>query len=204
MAFIPVPNTAYLVVRYLSDSGKPLTNGFGFFKSGGWDVASLTVLTAAVEDAWIESLQALMSTAINLVGADAVDLTDAAGAYAESIIAAPPAGTRAGAGLPLHSAMSVTTRTGLRGRSFRGRIYHTGLTASDLTDDRKWSASVVAAVTAGYETFISALETEATADFSVISRYEDGVARAFGLHTEVTQVQGRAPVATVRKRVSAA
>ena len=199
--FIPVPDCAHVTLEYMYLGIKGFTNGLDFKKGTPYAVEDLNAIVEGVQDAWDESVNGLFTSEISFIGcnARALDAEDA-----PSVLFTFPtasSGVRSG-GIPaLHTAMSVTLRTGLAGRSFRGRLFHAGLATVDLANKTTWETSAAAAVSAGYNTFISALETLSGGQNVVISRQQGGVTLAEGEATPTTQYVGRLPVATVRGRV---
>lgn len=201
MAFIPVPNVAQLNLGYITDTGDLWSNGLHFLRTSGWATASLQTLCEAVEDAWIELLAPLVGTNGNLQRVSARDLTSASAPYYEINYGTPLAGTRSAAAVALHTSMSVTFRTALRGRSYRGRIYHYGLGNTDRQDEKSWQAAVAVTVGNAYDGLADILEAAATCEHVVASRYAGNAPRITGVSTPVTTVVGRLQIATQRRRV---
>lgn len=200
MPFVPVPNTAQVILEYQTNS-KPITNGFYFEKGTEWDAASLEALADTVFDAWAEGLQAAINTITFLTRISCIALFSETAPASVNTISALNQGTAAGDPLPRNVAMSVTFGTGLRGRSFRGRIYHTGTVDEWLLNEGQWDPESRALIDLSYGTFLGAITTEATCTHVVVSRVQGGVTLAVGETTPVTSVQARLPIATVRKRI---
>jgi len=109
----------------------------------------------------------------------AKDLTVAGGAEVDNTVSVGVTGGDPGASMPGNVALAVSFRTGLAGRSNRGRNYIPGV-------PRPWVAgNTVAGVWAGYlTTAYDSLITELVASeftWVVVSRFTAGAVRALGV-----------------------
>lgn len=201
MAFIPTPNCAVMTIGYVDNWGKGFSNNFSFQRSTPFTVPNLNQLISTAEDAFDELIKPYMSNFVSLVRftARAQDAEDAPSVVYD--LTTPITGTRSGELIALHTAMSVTLRTGLAGRSFRGRLYHSGLVDTDLVTSTRWVTATATQVGQQYGSFAGAIEEDTTAQQVVISRQMGGVELAEGVPTVITQHVGRTPIATVRLRV---
>lgn len=96
----------------------------------------------------------------------------------------PLAGTGGSVQLPNNVTLCIKWTTENRGRSFRGRTYHVGLTESQVTDNE-----VVAVAMGQFTTAYGALLTDlATAGWPLViaSRYANNQPRITGVATLVT------------------
>lgn len=116
------------------------------------------------------------------------------------IPAAPVAGTGVGDSLPLNGTWAITSRTALRGRSFRGRTFLVGLLTSILDDAGTGDGVTLAGIAAG---FIQHLITvpEPGWVWVVVSHFAEGVARAAGLATPIEQVSVDTLLDSQRRRL---
>lgn len=194
-----------LVVAELRGAGQVFQNTFGFKAiSAG---ATLTNLVADFRDAAIK----------NTSGGLLYPLTDDVGcAYVRAVDVVP--GTQAnveesfaevlGAGntsepLPFHCAVVITWRTGLAGRSYRGRTYLTGA-AEDQQNAGQWSSAFLAVVATFPVNMLATFgPTGSNANWQlvVISRVANGVERATPIGTAITGYAVRQPVYTQTRRV---
>jgi hypothetical protein len=102
---------------------------------------------------------------------------------------------------PNQVSMVITINTGLRGRSFRGRNYWSGLPIAAQLDQKTWTAPTAAAWDLAY----GALVTDIVAagwEMEVLSRFAAGAPRTTGVATDVTGFQARQPMATQRRRLT--
>ena len=110
-------------------------------------------------------------------------------------------GTQAGVAVPNNVAMSVTLKTALRGRSYRGRNFIGGLPAAALTNPSFWNPTIQAAVdNAWIQLGLAGVAAGFT--HSVLSRANNGVRRTVGVAVHIETYIARLPVATMRRRVA--
>lgn len=201
MAFVPVPNTAQLNLGYTTDTGDTWSNSLYLLRATGWTTTTLEQLCNEAADAWAELMPGIFAANCNLTQISAIDLTTASGAYAAATTGLPVAGTRSGAAIMLNVAMSVTLRTELRGRSYRGRIFHYGLANEDKQTEKLWQSDDAVTVGNAYDALFDVLSLALSCTPVVVSRYSGGASRITGVATPITVVEGRLPVATQRRRV---
>jgi len=201
MPFVPVPDTAQLNLGYTTDLGDTWSTGLNFELAGGWDGAALLQLCEAAVDGWTELMLGIFGTNCNLTSVTAIDLSSASGEYAAATSGLPVAGNRSGQATALNIAMSVTLKTALRGRSYRGRVYHYGLSNEDRQNEKTWQVDDAVTVQNAYDALVDVIELATGAEHVVVSRVSGGVTRITGLTTPVTQIVGRIPIATQRRRV---
>jgi hypothetical protein len=135
MPFIPAPGVAQVNIRarYLDI---PMENVLSF--TTGEDPATPSVLLDLVSQmasSWTANIMPNISNRYILTEIHARDLSIQAGAIATDTTVAGQAGAQAGAALPGNVAFCVSLRTGLAGRSFRGRTYFAGLTEPEVTEN---------------------------------------------------------------------
>lgn len=199
--FVPVPNAAALTLFFRSNAGKVFTNGFGFVKGSTWGTTDLQNLCDAVPDAFEELISPVMSEEVVLWQITARDLSTEEGNYAENVPASPIAGEDAFPLGLLNAALIVTFRTGIIGRSARGRMYFGGVAAAARVNDQLWSESKALQVQNAFGSFLPTIATETESEHCVISRQEDNVPLTTGITRVVTNYIGRTYVGTVRGRV---
>ena len=201
LPFQPVPDCAELILSYVAGDS-PLTNTFQFSKVGGWTQEDLDSGTLAVADAWEETMASVFNTTVHLRGSKMYDLEVDGGAYSERSYSPSIDGTRGGAHEAVNVATSVKRKTAMRGRSFRGRVFHYGLSVTDRVNQRLWTTAAVNEVAFAYEGFVDAIETATGGVCVVVSRYADNLRRAEGIYTPVTDWVGAQKIATKGKRAN--
>lgn len=198
MAFIPLPNTIKLVITY-TIGGKLAVNVL-FFRKPTSIVDGDLEDVADVADAWDASFQEpLRSTASELVSFTTTNESSSSGGAFIKTLQPPRPGGRMGTILPNNVAGVISTRTGLRGRSFRGRTYLAGITENDVVLD-EFTPEFIEEVLDVYEELQSAMTT-AGFTWVVASRYTNNAPRVTGILTPVTELRMNERVDTQRRRL---
>lgn len=196
MAFIPVPDVAFVDIR-MNVNGVPVSNGLYFrFPAGGITTTNLNDLVTNVETWWGAELAPLLSSDLTLDELIATDLTSA-----NSFQIVKPsilAGTRAGVVLPLNVSWVVKFLTAQHGRSYRGRNYWPVLLEADVTNNTVSAVYTVDIVDA-YTTLLGIYDLP---DWSwgVVSKFSGGAPRASGLFTPIINVSATDDQVDTRRR----
>jgi hypothetical protein len=130
MAFIPVPNTAQIRLEGRLDNQQTI-NDLYFFQDGGFTSLELEDLTANVFSWWNTSIVTVLNEGFSSLRASARDLTTENGISFETATGASSGGV-SGEAAPNNVAPAVSFRTGMAGRSFRGRNYIPGISNSSV------------------------------------------------------------------------
>lgn len=86
---------------------------------------------------WItDSLATNMAANVQVNGLRITDLSSSSGAQTDYTTGYPFDGSAGGTAHPNNVTVAIAHRTGLRGRSFRGRSFHIGLTSSQAADNQ--------------------------------------------------------------------
>jgi len=203
MAFIPAPDTAELSMHYLV-AGEDIVNVSNFLSDEPWDLTTLSQLANAAIDAADELLMATMTGNVTLVKAVATSLeTDTS---PQQTVFAPGGvvGTGGSAYLPLNQALVLKFGTSLRGRSYRGRLYHYGMIRDAQTDADTWVAASAQAVLDAYVAWYEAVEGEITGhevSHAVVSRREDNAPRTTAVVTPISTYSYNPAIGTMRRRI---
>jgi len=200
MAFQAVPR-GIEVKLVMSQNGVPVVNR--------WNVdAEHTPVTVtdledvqAVFDAWLTSDYAPAihsSVEFEQWVVTALDVEGGA-----QIIVAPTetAGGGGGTAAAANAALVVSYRTGLTGRSNRGRTYVPGLIVAYFTDAQHLSTGTATAFSGAFQNLIDAL-TAISMTLSVLSRIFDGAARAVGILITITELIVNTTVDSQRRRTA--
>lgn len=174
MPFIPADETARIAITYTNNLGNTAVNVIHVqTDEAPITLAVLGGMADVVED-WLASDWADVAgqnwTATNL---DLRDLTTATGPVLAREIT--EAGVLTAENLPSQVTIAISLRTGVAGRSGRGRLYHVGLTESQVTGDYINGATLTALQTA-YNNLRLALEA-ASYFWIVASFYTNGAPR---------------------------
>jgi hypothetical protein len=209
------PGTAMFTVSYVPTAGASdvLENVLHFQKNdlSDWGPSEISALTTQF-DAWrgtSDGTNALLTnhtSAHTLVGYTARDLSvDGGPEYTNAV---SHAGLDAGAPLSSGLSKALTLRTGLSGKSFRGRIFLSGLTAT-LTGTYGPDAcdpAVLGAIAAAWNNLITvAAGWTPACKWTVLSRKHKvgsipNVTRDTGLNTPVTAVSYSSTVIDFQRR----
>lgn len=131
MPFVPVPNTIAVDVVYLL-GGQRVENTLYFERGDGWDVASITAWLTDLR-AWIsEELMPSLSAALEFIELAARLLDTASSIGIVNTISPVVSGGVAGDAVSNNVSYTISFRTGLTGRSFRGRNYVPGLPVTSV------------------------------------------------------------------------
>jgi hypothetical protein len=192
MPFVPVANTALAEIR-VTANGQQCENTLWFEGITDPTVADLIALGGALQSWWTTSVAPLTSSDVQLREILCTSQTTVSSPQFSTVPATPEFGTSTANIVPNNVTMSVSFRTALRGRSFRGRNYIIG-----LTEDQVAGNSFVAGVTALWQSaYEDIFEAVVGIDFAwvVVSRFSgvnpstgQPIPRAAGVTTAVGTV----------------
>jgi len=188
MPFQSVPECAEVVIKATVEN-LPVFNVLNFWKPGGYDIVDLDALTLAVDTAWSSYFLADLHTSYLYQGAFGKGL-ELINDIQSSSVAGAGAGSASGDGFPNNVAFVLTFRTGLTGRSARGRAYIGGIPASATTTNNTVFSSFAAAMVAD----MGQVKTAAVGagwQLVVVSRITGGALRPLGVHNAVTSIVAR-------------
>lgn len=196
MAFIPTTNCAACALVFQGFAGDIQENTFHVQRTGAWTPTLLTAMAQGFQDWWYtgsggKAYRTRMWNGITLLQSTARDLTTQS-SPAVTVAANQASNVGAdGANLPMASGMTfaLTARTGLAGRSQRGRVFLIGLTAgfnTGVNQDTALAAAVNDEITAfnGLITKVTAVDAAAT--LVVLSTRHNNAPRSAGQTTAIT------------------
>lgn len=186
MPFIPVPNTASVECIYEWDNQIVENTLYYTLGTATPDLSDLTALVEAVSGFIRSGLLPLMADTITLLRLVGRVLETLDGIQYISTTGLPQDGASTAESMPNNVAACISLRTGLAGRSFRGRNYVPGLTIANI-DHNQLNPSSLAAIVDVYTALIAPVPASAW-NMSIVSRFTAGAARAEGIATPVTQV----------------
>jgi len=197
--YIPVEDTAEVRMAYVTLGGVA-NNVINFRKSGGWDATSLGDLAQAVSDAWETEVSPRVSEDISLDSVTATDLSSATGP--QVTLPAGISGANAQPVAPNNVTLAVSFHTNTRGRSYRGRLYHVGMSQSQITGDSIGDAGATATQEAYSDFFDSITTAVSGAEHVVVSRCQDDTWLTDGIATPVTAYSVEPTVDSQRRRLA--
>jgi len=197
--YIPAADTAEVRLIY-DTAGGIAENVINFRKSGGWTLGDLSDLAAAVEDSWETNISPIVAETITLRETVATDISSEHGGQVTDV-----GGISGGQGnpvLPNNVTFVVSFRTASRGRSYRGRLYHVGITENFVTLDSLGDSNA-AAFQADYENFFADIVTAvAGAEHVIVSRCQSGVWLTVAEVTPVTSYFVDSTIDSQRRRLA--
>lgn len=199
MAFIPIPNTAQ--VEYLCrQDNQAVENVLHYFIAAGPPtVSDLEVLAGAAATWWNTALKPLTPTNVSLVGIKVTSLQTNTAPVIEYVTGLPIVGTAGGTALPNNVTVVTRLTTDLRGRSYRGRVYHIGLTTTQVNGNVLASTFRTSLQAAWASALV--LGTAPAWTLCVASRFTNGAPRTTGVKTEVTGVSVNPTLDSQRRRL---
>ena len=199
MPFVPVPTTGEFHMIFTQD-GQVVENVFHVQFELGPTAEDLEGAAEVLKDWWNTELRPSCATNLTLQRIEGVDISDQAG---EAIVYSgglPLTGGASGAtAFPNHVTFAVKWGTGLRGRSYRGRTYHLGLTENSVTGNTIGGASITTFL-AAYGALIEDLSTE---DYTLVvaSKYHNKGPRTTGVATPILSCSIDPTVDSQRRRL---
>lgn len=182
--FIPVENTALVELVYSLPQGQIGENTFHVNNTDAFTPASLQTLASAFTAWYTGHWNALVSGTTSLTKVRCTDLTTQFAPGVEYTTGLPVNGNLTGNGLPNNVSVSIKFNTGLRGRSYRGRIYALGLTDNAVngnTVQTTWANNAITALNA-----LTVDHIPVGMNLVVVSKYHNKTPRSAGVCTIVT------------------
>lgn len=199
MAFVPAPGVCQ-VDLIQSQGGAPIVNSIYIRKTTAWTETDQGLLRAAIQTWWVNTHRANLSNDIALTAIRTRDLSVQDGVTVTQQLATPSPGTRPVDAAPNNVALVTSLRTGLAGRSRRGRLYLAG-----IGEDEVGQVIIDPARTAAIGSSMTALATTISAqgwDWVVISRFLNGVARVTALVTQILTIITNSGLDSQRRRLT--
>lgn len=204
MPFVPITNCVESEIRMRLDSQK-IENTLYWKKSTAWSAGDILTLGNNLLTWWPVYYAPFISSAVTLSEIYLTDLTsDTAGVLSVPAPAPHPAGDREAASLPNNVALTISFRSGQRGRSFRGRNYISGL-SEDAVVLNTVDTGVVSDIESGYNALFD-VASDSGCFWVIASRYSgvdtDGkpIPRVAGLTTDIISVLVVDPIVDSQRR----
>lgn len=186
MASVYNDNVAQADVVHIWD-GQTVENVLYFFYTNPINEAGLLNLATGLRDYWQTNMLPLMSSLVAFQYVEVTHLTPSP-AYTATVPAnSPNVGGDSNPASPNNVSITVSFRTGVTGRSYRGRNYWLGLTEPNVINSsvNPAHAALIVDAYAG----MTGPDTIATDwRWGVYSRYVNGVPRETGQFTDITTV----------------
>lgn len=188
MAFQSCPGTAELFTEFRMPDNSIGGNVWHFYYSGGGIITSvaLEALATTWRSLWTTHVRPEQSSGVALTRLSARSLETQNGPIYEEVLNPPLAGTSVSAPMPNNVTLAIKLGTNSAGRSNRGRLYHIGLTETQVTGNFVGDATAAALVTR-YNAIRAGISTGTDFFWGVLTRYADGELRPFGI-TNIIQL----------------
>lgn len=199
MPFIPAVDCVEVVLNWVADDGTQWKNVLNFADGLNDDSAARCQIIA---DAAAAAFSGTVRTRVNqyhtLVDVRVTNIGLQDGPWAVASVGV--AGSEVGNPLPSNVALCLTAYTNKRGRSFRGRIYHGGLSEASVSINNVLEVPAANIATAWNDALNAMLAIDCY--YSIVSRYANGAARQEAVVTTVSDVVVRdLRVDTQRRRL---
>lgn len=197
MPFVPFANTVQANLR-LTWSGEEVENVLHFQTPGAVTPADMAAVAEGLEDWWVTNMPAFVSSTVVYREVYVVDLTSQTGGTFTAAGGSGTPGTAGAQSLPNNNTVAISLRTANRGRSFRGRIYHIGLTEAQV-DNNTLVSSIQTALPAVYALLLNEASFGGC-QLAVASRFSGGQPRGTGVSTPVLTVLLADPTVDSQRR----
>lgn len=197
----PAPGVTRAVLQFRQD-GQVLNNVMHFVDPSGVQPPDPTELASRVALWWITWIRTFVSNLVLLEQVICTDLSEGAEPGAVYTTGLPENGSNAAAPLPNNVTVVMSLRTALRGRSYRGRVYHIGLTESQVVGNTV-DPALMTSLRANY-TFLTNLEGdtgEPVYQLAVLSYFTNNAVRPLGVATPVVSISSDGVIDTQRRRL---
>lgn len=197
MPFIALPNTIQANLR-LTWQGQEVENVFHFQAPGAVSSADLAAVAEGVEDWWLSNMLPYVNADCQYREVYAVDMSSQTGGVFTASGGSGTPGTAGSDSLPNNCTVAISFRTANRGRSFRGRAYHIGLTRAQVVDNEV-VPSIVTGLGAIYSLLLSGSAFGGCL-LAVASKRSNNAWRAVGVVTPVIDVVLADPTVDSQRR----
>lgn len=186
MPFVPVPLAARVELRFTAQSQQCMNTLWFEHETTAPNAMDLSELADMVYGWWVTNLAPITSESVEL---REVYVLAQDGGNVEWTLPGDPTdnqGAAVGSPLPNNVTLCVSFRTGLAGRSYRGRNYPVGILTSNQNGNFATNDYVVA-LQAAYGNLIDAM-TGTAWTWGVATRYSNNLPRPEGAMTPITAV----------------
>jgi len=185
-------------MRFTYD-GQKCENVYHVFYEGGWTESNMLTLGEAMKEWWVDTLQIVMPTTLQLDEITIEDLSPGSDAGVVYNAGLPIAGSNVNPQLPNHVTVALKKNTGMTGRHRRGRLYHLGIKEPDVTGNTVGASFVNGLLTAynGLIAVIQALDMV----WVLVSFFYQKSPRETALITPISSISCETTVDSQRRRL---
>jgi hypothetical protein len=199
MPFVPFNNVIRLDAIYSWD-GQAVENVHHFLVDETPNVDTANSLASSYINWWGTEMRSLQANTLSLVNVVATIMETENDPVVEVSSGLPQSGTSVNNSMPNNVSVAISWKTNFRGRSYRGRTFHLGLTEAQVTGSTV-DAGAVTALTNAYAELMALPVDVGPAILCVASRWSHGVLREQGVATAVTSVLVNNVVDSQRRRL---
>lgn len=199
MPFIPVPGVVQAELIYNWNS-QVVETVLHFRPSDPPTPTLMIELGVEMVTWWSGGLKGFQSNMLSLTQVKLTDLSTETAPVINHTALLPQTATNASPSMPNSVTVAITKRTVLRGRSFRGRIYHPGLVEAQVLNNTIDPPSLVNII-AEYSENIAFTTPGASWVMVVISRQTNNAPRVTGIDTGVLSLSSDGVVDSQRRRL---
>jgi len=156
MAFVPAPNIVQCEMR-ATRNGQQIENRIMVDALSVPDNAMLLDIATIAWEWWRDEYAAVLPSSINLREVVCTDMSSQNGGQVTYAPVTNIVGGITGGGLPNEVAVCVSLRTGVRGRSARGRLFTLGVAGSQMADENTINATADSLITTAVQALINAI-----------------------------------------------
>lgn len=199
MPFIPATNVVQAQLIFQGNAQR-MQNVIHFKRSDPWDEYTMTTLAANLKSWDDTELSTKRASTISLTAIELRDLTTENGLiYAIEFNPATP-GTRTSPALPYNVTIAVSLRSVQAGRSFRGRIYHVGLTVDQVSGNTLLSTAGTG-IQATYALLAVDVAESVLSELVILSKFHNNQPRTQAVATPVRTIQVENILDSQRRRL---
>lgn len=141
---------------------RQIVNTFHVQKPSAWSITDLAALGTLVKNWWTTYYKPLVPAQYALTGIQCRVYNPSVPLAFDLAVSPPVAGTEGGTAEAGNVSLSMSERTGLAGRKYRGRMYLAGVSESDVTVSDTVNSLLVTAAANAMASLISQLFTNGT------------------------------------------
>lgn len=199
MAFVPAVNVVQAELLFNWD-GQQVENVLHYQIQQTPTLTDMSELGGFLVTWWQTNMQPLQVDTVQFNEVRMTDLTSEFAPGTSYTTGLPDVGAAGPDSVPNNVTLSMTKRTGLRGRAFRGRIYQIGLRKVFVDDNQVIGGTQTSLLDAWNLATPFAL-TSGSAPMVVVSRFEGGSERLSALVTPVTVITTDGIIDSQRRRL---
>lgn len=198
MAFVPTPGAVRTDIQF-TQAGQQIHNVLWFSRDSTWTQAEREALNTAISG-WWNINKSYFSSSIGLAQITTVNQESQNAPSSQLIVSPVVYGTTSGGSLPANVACCATLRTALRGRSYRGRVYLTGMPKGNQYDEVSFTTTFLANVVTILQALKTAIEALG-AVWVIVSKVQNKIHLANGVKTPITAISVDQYIDSQRRRL---